>query len=97
MTSTPAENAAAAIDGYKAMTDEAIVAAAPEALVMMAHGPGGTPPADLFDGPVLSRVPAAREKRLVVMDGLYLLGFGPRTPEAARDLLIALHPGMKPE
>ncbi len=26
------------------------------------------------------------------MDGLYLLGFGPRTPSAARDLMAALYP-----
>jgi iron complex transport system substrate-binding protein len=26
------------------------------------------------------------------MDGLYLLGFGPRTPAAARDLMAALNP-----
>jgi iron complex transport system substrate-binding protein len=26
------------------------------------------------------------------MDGLYLVGFGPRTPAAARDLAIALYP-----
>jgi iron complex transport system substrate-binding protein len=26
------------------------------------------------------------------MDSLYLLGFGPRTPAAARDLMAALHP-----
>jgi iron complex transport system substrate-binding protein len=25
------------------------------------------------------------------MDGLYLLGFGPRTPDAARDLMQALY------
>jgi iron complex transport system substrate-binding protein len=25
------------------------------------------------------------------MDGLYLLGFGPRTPDAARDLMAAVY------
>jgi iron complex transport system substrate-binding protein len=29
------------------------------------------------------------------MDGLYLLGFGPRTPDAARDLMAALYPEAK--
>jgi iron complex transport system substrate-binding protein len=87
-----AENVADGIEGYKPMTDEAVVGAQPEAIVMMNHGPGGGPPADLFEGTALSRTPAARTKRLVVMDSLYLLGFGPRTPEAARDLLLALHP-----
>jgi iron complex transport system substrate-binding protein len=27
------------------------------------------------------------------MDGLLLLGFGPRTPDAVRQLAAALHPG----
>lgn len=92
-----AENAAASIDGYKAMTDEAIVAARPDVVVMMSQGPGGAPPADLFDGPALSQTPAARERRLVAMNGLYLLGFGPRTPEAARDLMRAFYPGLRAE
>ena len=29
------------------------------------------------------------------MDGLYLLGFGPRTPNAARDLMAELYPEAK--
>ena len=29
---------------------------------------------------------------MIVMDSLYLLGFGPRTPDAARDLMASLHP-----
>jgi iron complex transport system substrate-binding protein len=28
------------------------------------------------------------------MEGLYMLGFGPRTARAARDLSIALYPGL---
>lgn len=84
------ENAAAAIEGYKPMTDEAIVAARPDAVVMMAVGPGGAPPSDVLAGPALSQTPAGRDGRLVTMNGLYLLGFGPRTPEAARDLMTAV-------
>jgi iron complex transport system substrate-binding protein len=92
-----ATNVADGLEGYKPMTDEAIVAAAPEVVVMMRHGPGGEPPADLFESPALSRTPAAKAKRLVVMDGLALLGFGPGTPKAARELLLALHPGTRTE
>jgi iron complex transport system substrate-binding protein len=28
------------------------------------------------------------------MDGLYLLGFGPRTAAAARDLAVSLYPSL---
>ncbi len=86
-------NVAADIDGYKPMTDEAIVAAAPEAVVMMRHASTHNAPADeLFALPAFSRTPAAAKKVLVRMDGLYLLGFGPRAPLAARDLMAALYP-----
>lgn len=86
-----AQNAAAAIEGFKPMTDEAIIGAQPDVIVMMSQGPGGGPPVDLFEGPAFSRTPAATGRRLVTMNGLYLLGFGPRTPEAARELMTALH------
>ncbi|TDR89266.1 heme/hemin ABC transporter substrate-binding protein [Enterovirga rhinocerotis] len=92
-----AENVASALEGFKPMTDEAIVAARPEAVVMMDNGPGRGAPAGLFEGAALSQTPAARDKRLVTMNGLYLLGFGPRTPDAARELLLALHPGTPSE
>ena len=92
-----AQNAAADIEGFKPMTDEAILAARPDAVVMMSIGPGGAPPADLLSGAAFAGTPAARDKRLVVMNGLYLLGFGPRTPEAARDLMAALYPDLAPK
>ena len=92
-----AENVAAAIEGYKPMTDEAILAAAPDVVVMMAQGPGGRASAEVFAGSALGATPAGRAGRLVTMDGLYLLGFGPRTPQAARDLMLALRPGFRLE
>ena len=42
----------------------------------------------------LAATPAAAQHRLLVMDSLYLLGFGPRTPAAALDLMAALHPAQ---
>jgi len=48
----------------------------------------------VFAVPALSTTPAAASRSLVVMDGLYLLGFGPRTADAARDLAHALYPGL---
>lgn len=88
-----AENAASAIEGYKPMTDEAIIAAAPDLVLMMANGGNHRVSAeDLFAMPAFSQLPAAAGRRLVHMDGLYLLGFGPRTPLAARDLMAAIYP-----
>lgn len=86
-------NVASGIEGYKPMTDEAILAAAPDVILMMRNGgaPAVTPDA-LFAMPSFAQTPASTNKRLVLMDGLYLLGFGPRTPLAARDLMAAIYP-----
>ncbi len=86
-----ATNVASSLTGWKPLSDEGLIAAAPEAVVMMDHGPGGAA-SDPFALPAFAMTPAANGKRLVVMDSLYLLGFGPRTPAAARDLMAALHP-----
>ncbi len=91
-----ADNAASALEGWKPMSDEGVIAAAPDVLVTMDRGPGGAPP-DPFALPAFAAVPAARRQGLVVMDGLYLLGFGPRTPAAALDLMAALAAAAAPE
>lgn len=86
-------NVADGIEGYKTMTDEAIMAGAPDVILMMSHNVNhATTPAELFAMPAFAETPAARQKRLVTMDGLYLLGFGPRTPMAARDLMAVVYP-----
>ena len=85
-----AENAAEAVEGYKPMSEEAVMAAQPDAVLMMQNGPGGAANAAILDSAALAQTPAARTRRLVTMDGSYLLGFGPRTPDAARDLMNAL-------
>lgn len=86
-----ATNAASSLNGWKPLSDEGLIAAAPEAIVMMNHGPDGAAQ-DPFTYPAFAATPAAAKRRLVVMDSVYLLGFGPRTPAAARDLMAALHP-----
>ena len=92
-----AENAAASIDGFKPMSDEAIVAAAPDVVVMMSRGPGGPPSPEILRNPALAMTRAGRDGQLLVMDGPYLLGFGPRTGDAARELMRRLYPGMRVE
>lgn len=85
-------NAAEAIEGFKPISDEGLIAAAPDVIVMMRRGEQEAPSAaEVFSLPAFKAVPAARERALVVMDGLYLLGFGPRTPDAASDLMRAIY------
>lgn len=86
-------NAATGFQGYKPMTDEAILAAAPDAILMMdREGDMAISDADVLALPALAASPAAQSGAIIRMDGLKLLGFGPRTPEAAAELRAALYP-----
>ncbi len=89
-------NAAGAIEGFKPISDEGLIAAAPDVIVMMRRGEQDAPDAAaVFSLSAFRGTPAARTSALVVMDGLYLLGFGPRTPESANDLMRAIY-ALKP-
>lgn len=88
-------NAAADLEGYKPLSPEAAVAARPELLLVMRQtleAVGG--PEAILSQPALAATPAGASGRLVAMDGLLLLGLGPRTPAAVRELAQALHPGL---
>jgi iron complex transport system substrate-binding protein len=86
-------NAVSDFTGFKPMVDEAVIAAAPDVIVVMARGEHAATPDEVFTLPAFQATPAAASRSLVTMDGLYLLGLGPRTPDAARDLAAALYPG----
>lgn len=86
-------NAAPTINGYKPMSDEAVIAAAPDVILSMSRGDHSITPEEMFALPSMQTTPAAANKALVSMDGLMLLGFGPRTPEAARALAAKIYPG----
>ena len=76
-------NAASGFDGYKPLTAEAAVAAAPQVILVTTSGlesVGGTD--GLLDLPGLALTPAGKARRVVAMDDLYLLGFGPRVAGA---------------
>ncbi len=80
-------------EGYRPLSPESAVAAAPEALLMMDHtfeALGGLE--GVRRHPALMLTPAAQSGRIIAVDALLLLGFGPRTPEAietVRDGLVA--------
>lgn len=87
-------NAATGFKGYKPMTHEAVLAAQPDAILMMdREGDLAIANADLLSQPALSQTPAAASGTIIRMDGMLLLGFGPRTPEAADTLHKALYGG----
>jgi iron complex transport system substrate-binding protein len=87
-------NPLADTQGYQTLTDEAILAAAPDAVVMMSNGGLGDFSADLAANTALAQSPAIRNGRILKFDGAMLLGFGPRTPEAIHALAAALYPDL---
>jgi iron complex transport system substrate-binding protein len=85
-------NAGTGFQGYKPMTDEAVLEAAPDVILMMdREGDLAIADADVLAQPALAATPAGQSGSIVRMDGMLLLGFGPRTPEAADALFTALY------
>ncbi|PTW45609.1 heme/hemin ABC transporter substrate-binding protein [Rhodovulum kholense] len=83
-------NAIEDFEGYKPLTDEAVTRAAPDVILMMAREGAEDLAPEVLALPAVRTTPAAASGALVSMDGLYLLGFGPRTAQAVRDLSDAL-------
>lgn len=85
-------NALAGVTGYKPLTAEAVVAAAPDVILVTREGLKAIGGAEgLFRRPGFRLTPAARSRRVVALDALYLIGFGPRLPQAVRELAGQLH------
>lgn len=79
------------VKGYKAASEERLIELAPDVVVMMGDGAGGPTPDEVFSNRALAATPAGRTRSLIVLDGAYMIGFGPRTADAVKDLAIALY------
>lgn len=87
-------NAIGGWEGYKPLGAEAAMMAAPDILLVTSASlasMGGEKA--LFGLPGLAHTPAAKNGRVVVMDDLLLLGFGPRTGAAVHELATKLASG----
>lgn len=88
-------NALNEFEGYKPLSAEALTAAAPDVLLLpdqALEALGGE--VGLIRIPGLTLTPAWRQQRIIRMDGLLLLGFGPRTATAVTTLARRLHPDL---
>ena len=84
-------NAVGGFEGFRPLSAEAVVGAAPDVILIPARGLeslGG--PDNLFRMPGLAETPAARSRSVIAVDDLALLGFGPRLGEAVLELATAL-------
>ncbi len=87
-----AVNAIDSFEGYKIVNDEAILQAAPDTVIGMKRAGLDHDAQTIFSNAAFRETPAAKRERFFAMDGLYMLGFGPRTARAARDLGRFLYP-----
>ncbi len=86
-------NVADEIKGYKPIGEEALVAMSPEFVLVM-RATGNHNAADIENVASLASTPAGRNKRIVTVDGGYLLSFGPRVATAARELMQSAYPNL---
>lgn len=87
-----AVNAIEGYSGYKQLTEEAIVEARPDVILMMSQGGSHqTGNDEILSNPIIATTLAGKAGKVVRMDGAYMLGFGPRTADAVRDVAAALY------
>ncbi len=78
--------------GYKPLTPEGAIAAAPDVILATDQGLAAAGGIDgLLRLPGLAQTPAGRQRRVAALDALWLLGFGPRLPQATAALADLLH------
>lgn len=85
-------NAVEGYNGYRPLTPESVIASRADFLLVTRQSVeaiGGIE--KILAQPALSQTPAGKAGRVLQFDALLLLGFGPRTPEAATQLAAALH------
>lgn len=91
------KNAITEYEGYQPITAEAVVAAAPDVILLMTRGLDSLGGIDgLVEQPGIAQTPAGENRRVVAVDDLYLLGFSTRTGSAVLDLVYLLHDELQP-
>lgn len=88
-------NAVEGYSGYRPLTPEAVIASRADFILVTRQTVEALGGIDHIVGqPSISQTPAGKARRVLQFDTLLLLGFGPRTPEAATQLAVALHPEL---
>jgi len=88
-------NAIESYAGYRPLTPEAVIASRADFMLVTrqtVQAMGGIEA--ILNQPSLRQTPAGRAGKVLQFDTLLLLGFGPRTPQAAQELAMALHPDL---
>jgi len=91
-----ASNAIRRFSGYKPLTPEAVIAAQPDLVLLTDQGlkaAGGV--AGILRLPGLGQTKAGRNRRVISLEAMFLLGFGPRLPAALSALDAAMEQAMR--
>lgn len=87
------ENVFAEMEGYKPIAQEAMIAAAPDIILVPSHLLDRTGGLSGFkENPGIAQTPAGKTDKVLVVDSGSSLGYGPRFPQAARNLAHIFHP-----
>jgi iron complex transport system substrate-binding protein len=82
-----ASNAIQGFSGYKPLTPEAVIAAQPDVVLLTDQGLAATGGMDdILKLPGLAQTVAGRYRRVISLEAMFLLGFGPRLPAAVSAL-----------
>ena len=82
-----AQNAAGSFNDFKPLTPEALVTANPDVILMFEDGLKSMGGIDgLLKVQGITQTTAGKQKKVIVMDGQLLTGFGPRVVQAIKEL-----------
>jgi iron complex transport system substrate-binding protein len=86
-----ARNSITGLTGFKPLTPEAVIAGNPDVILLTDQGMkavGGIGGVLRFPG--ISQTRAGKERKIISLEAMYLLGFGPRMPLAVAELNVLL-------
>ncbi|MCZ2158156.1 ABC transporter substrate-binding protein [Bartonella sp. 220] len=84
-------NAITDYKGYKLLNGEALLKSNPDVILLVKHGEKSTNLEKILAIPAIQATNAAKNHAIKQMDIMYLLGFGPRTADASRELIYMLY------
>lgn len=79
-------NAAQGFESFKPLTNEAVVTAAPDVILMFNSGKASLQESGVWNIPGISATPAGENQNIITMDAQFLSGFGPRLGAAVAEL-----------
>lgn len=91
ITAVQATNVAHQLQGWKAISTEAVLEMNPDIILMMSRH-GNDPTVDIVNQTHFKFTNAVKNKRVYSFDGTYLLGMNPRTPKAVIEVAKQLYP-----